>query len=127
MPVIRRLAIDRAEQIESFDDGSRTEIEAAHQRFGCPRVTGAKRVDAHRDRLRPSDRVAHLDLGPLRDALLHDLSRDEAAEVGTGAIHLGRILAAEGAAAVPAHAAVRVDDDLAPGDAAIRAGAAFHE
>src|SRR5439155_14194392 len=43
------------------------------------------------------------------------------------AIDLGRVLAAEGAAAVPAAAAVGVDDDLAPRQAAVAVRAALEE
>jgi hypothetical protein len=42
-----------------------------------------------------------------------------ARHVAGGAVDLGRVLAGEGAAAVAADAAVGVDDDLAPGQAAI--------
>ena len=45
-----------------------------------------------------------------------DVLRDPARGVARRAIDLRRILAAERAAAVTAHAAVRVDDDLAAGE-----------
>jgi hypothetical protein len=47
--------------------------------------------------------------------------------VGGRAVHLGRILAGEGAAAVTGHAAVGVDDDLATGQAAVAHRAADDE
>jgi hypothetical protein len=43
------------------------------------------------------------------------------------AVHLGRILAREGAAAMRRCATIRVDDDLAAGEAGIAIGAADHE
>mmetsp|Transcript_14467 Transcript_14467/g.51425 ORF Transcript_14467/g.51425 Transcript_14467/m.51425 type:complete len:328 (-) Transcript_14467:270-1253(-) len=47
--------------------------------------------------------------------------------VGAGAVDLGHVLTGEGAAAVRAPAAVRVDDDLAAGEAAVALGAADGE
>src|SRR6516164_1136993 len=50
-----------------------------------------------------------------RDHVLGDV----AAHVRGGAVHLARILAAEGAAAVPAHPTVGVDDDLPSGQTGV--------
>src|SRR6185369_17452705 len=103
------------------------EIEAAHELGGGARLAGAERVDEDRHRLRDADRVGDLDLDALRDAGLDRLARDVAAEVGAAAVHLGRVLAAEGAAPVPRRAAVGVDDDLAAGHATIGGGTALDE
>src|SRR5213083_2663824 len=127
MPVIRGLAVDGLKQIESLDDCARPEVERAHQRFCRPGVACAKGVYSHGDRLWPANRIANLHLGALRDLFFDDLSCDEAAEVCAGPVHFGRIFSAERAAAVPPHSAVRVDDDLASGDAAIGAWPAFDE
>src|SRR5699024_12767323 len=48
-----------------------------------------------------------------------DILRHIARRIGCGAVHLGRILAGKCATAVACHAAVGVDDDLAPGQAGI--------
>src|SRR5690606_29215740 len=56
-----------------------------------------------------------------------DVFRHVTAGVGGRTVNLGRILAGEGAAAVTGHAAVGVDDDLAPGQAAVAHRAADHE
>ena len=50
-----------------------------------------------------------------------------AGHVGRAAVDLGRVLAAEGPAAVPGPAAVGVDDDLPPGQPAVAVRAAGHE
>src|SRR5690606_36182633 len=53
-----------------------------------------------------------------REARRDDVLGDVAAGVGRGPVDLGRVLAGERAAAVTRRAAVGVDDDLAPGEAA---------
>ena len=62
-----------------------------------------------------------------REARGHDVLRDVARGVRGRAVHLGRILAGERAAAVRRRAAVGVDDDLAAGQAAVALRAADHE
>ena len=76
---------------------------------------------------RHADGVAHLDQALAREAGGDDVLRHIARGVGRRAVHLGRVLAGEGAAAVRACAAVGVDDDLAPGQAAVALRAADHE
>src|SRR5439155_23594698 len=56
-----------------------------------------------------------------------EVLRAPATAVRRRAVHLGRVLAAEGAAAVAGHAAVGVDDDLPPGETGVAVGAADHE
>ena len=63
----------------------------------------------------------------LREPGGDDVLRDVARVVAGRAIDLRRVLAAEGAAAVTAHAAVGVDDDLAAGEAAVAVRAADDE
>src|SRR6059058_2003888 len=127
MPVVRRLPVDRTAQLQALDHRGRAIVERPDELLGRTRVACAERVHAHRHRLRAPDRVRHLNLGTLRIALLHDLSRDEAAEVRAAAIHLRGILSAERTAAVAAHAAVAVDDDLSAGDAAVGGWPALDE
>ena len=66
-----------------------------------------------------ADRVGKLHFAARSQAGGDDVLRHPAAHVSGAAIHLRRILAGEGAAAVPAHAAVGIDDDLAPGQAGV--------
>src|ERR1041385_5598498 len=106
--VVGRHLVDRTTQLKLLYHLRRTEIESAREVFGLLRIAGAERVDAHRDRLRATDRIGHLHLGLLGEAFLHDLPGDVATEVGAAAIHLRRILAAERAATMATHAAVAV-------------------
>ena len=57
----------------------------------------------------------------------HDILRDVARHVAGRAIHLRRIFARERAAAVTAHAAVGIDDDLAAGETGIAVRSADDE
>jgi hypothetical protein len=82
-------------------------------------------VDRHR--LGHADGVGELDLAAIGEAGGDDVLGDVAGHVGGGAVDLGRVLAREGAAAVAAHAAVGVDDDLAAGEARVAVGAAEDE
>src|ERR1041384_1569849 len=117
--VIRRLAVDRIAQLQRVDHRGRTVVELPDEILGGLPVARAERVHAHRHRLRATDRIRHLHFRALRETVLHDLTRHVAAEVRAAAIDLRRILAAERATTVTAHAAVRVDDDLAARDAAV--------
>ena len=74
--------------------------------------------------LRDADRVRELHLALRGDARGDDVLRDVARRVGGRAVDLRRILARERAAAVRRRAAVRVDDDLAAGEARVAVRAA---
>ena len=74
-----------------------------------------------------ADRVGDLDLAAVGRAGRHDVLGDPAGRVRGRAVDLGRVLARERTAAVATHAAVRVDDDLAAGQAAVAVRAADHE
>ena len=66
-----------------------------------------------------TDGVGELELAAGRQTGGHDVLRHPARHVGRAAIHLGRVLAGEGAAAVTAHAAVGVHNDFAAGQAGV--------
>ncbi len=83
------------------------------------KLAGAVGIDVDADRLGDADGVGELDLAPLGQAGGDDVLGDVAGHVGGRAVDLGGVLAAEGAAAVPAHAAVGVHDDLAAGHARV--------
>ena len=87
-------------------------------------LAGALGVDVDADRLGDADGVGELDLAALGQAGGDDVLGDVPGHVGGRAVDLGGVLAAEGAAAVPAHAAVGVDDDLAAGHARVAVRAA---
>ena len=82
-------------------------------------------VDAHG--LRHADGVGELHQALLGDARGHEVLGQIACGVGRAAVHLRRVLAGEGAAAVGAAPAVGVHDDLAAGQAGVAGGAADHE
>src|SRR5207237_4433045 len=117
-PVVRGVFVDRLPKLKLLDHRGRAEVEAFDELLCGVPVAGAEGVDANGDRLGAADGVGDLHFGALREALFHHLSRDIATEVGAAAIDFARILAAERAAAVTSHAAVRIDDDLATGNAA---------
>ncbi len=90
-------------------------------------VAGSVGIDQQRHRIGDADRVGDLDGAAVGEAGGHDVLGEVARRIGGGAIDLGRVLAGEGAAAVRGIAAVGVDDDLAPGQAAVAVRSADHE
>src|SRR5438067_12703641 len=60
-----------------------------------------------------ADGVGELDFATGRESSGNDVLGDVAAHVGGAAVDFGRVYPAERATAVPSHAAVAVDDDLA--------------
>ncbi len=88
---------------------------------------GAVGVDVERQRLRHADRIGQLDRAALGEAGGDDVLGQIARDIRRRTIDLGRILAAERAAAMRGRAAVGVDDDLAPGQAGVAIGAADFE
>src|ERR1035437_3392961 len=87
----------------------------------------AERLDHHRDGVRDADRICDLHFGPFCQAGGDDVLRHPAGRIGGRAVDLGGVLAGEGAAAVPRHAAVGVNDDLAARETSIADGPADHE
>ncbi len=85
---------------------------------------GAVGVDIERQRLRHADRIGELDRAALGEARGDDVLGEIARDVRGRAVDLGRVLAAERAAAVRGRAAIGVDDDLAAGQAGVAVGAA---
>ncbi len=90
-------------------------------------LAGAEGLHHDGDRLGHADGIGHLHLATLAQAGGHQVLGHVAPHVGRRAVHLGGVLAGECAAAVTAHAAIGIDDDLAAGQAAVAHGAAHHE
>ena len=88
---------------------------------------GAEGLDEQGQRPGDPDRVGHLDLGPVGEPGGHDVLGHVPRRVGGGPVDLGRVLAGEGAAAVPGEPAVGVHDDLAAGQAGVADRAADDE
>ena len=130
MPVGGGRLIDRLAQIQIARDATRREVEhLVHRGLDGPigHHAGAERLDVHGHRLNDTDRVGHLYFTTRGELGGHDVLGHPAGGVAGRAVHLGRILAAERPAAVTTHAAVRVDDDLTPGQSSIALRAADHE
>src|SRR5438105_14517115 len=87
-------------------------------------LTGTVRGDHHAGGPRDADGVGNLNQAfrgePRGDDVLGDVTRS----VSCRAVHLGRVLAGERAAAVRSRAAVGVHDDLPAGEPAVALGAA---
>src|SRR2546421_9854211 len=130
MAVGRGRTENRIAQIECLDDARRREIEhladGGLERFLRHRAR-AERVYHDGHRLGDADRIGDLHLAALGETRGDDVLCHPTHRVRRGAVHLGRILAAERAAAMPRHAAVAVDDDLASGQTGVTLRAADHE
>ena len=87
--------------------------------LGVVDPAGPERLDAEADRMGDPDPVGDLDLEPVGEPGRHHVLGYPASGICGRAIDLRRVLAREGAAAMTGHAAVAVDDDLAPGQARI--------
>ena len=125
MPVRGGGRIDRSQQIELFDQRPRAEIEQARDRLRNVVVgddTGPERRDVDTHGLCDTDGIGDLDLASGGDLGGDDVLRDVACKIGSAPVDLGWIFPAECAASVTAHAAVRVDDDLAPREPGITVG-----
>src|SRR5688500_10862726 len=128
MAIVGGIAIDWPAQVETLDDRVRPEVElVAHDPLGAQRVPGAERLHVHRDRARTTDRVRDLHLASVGETFADDLSSNVASEIGAAAVDLRGVLPAERSTAVVRRAAVRVDDDLATGHAAVGRWPALHE
>ena len=130
MSVGRRRAVHRVDQVEHLHDAPGTQVEVGRDQFFETRIAqspGPEGTHRNRGRLRHADRVGHLDLAAAREARRDQVLGDISCRVRGRAVDFRRVLARERAAAVARHAAVGVDDNLAPGQAAIADGAADHE
>src|SRR6185436_17579828 len=121
------LLVDRPQQVEHLDDALRPQVEVRLHELRELVVGDLARAvggDHHAGRLRYADGVRHLHQAARGEAGGDDVLRHVTRRVGGGAVDLRRILAGESAAAVRRGTAVSVDDDLAPGQAAIALGPA---
>src|ERR671931_765529 len=124
------LLVDRAVELEVLPERARAQVEVLFDQgldLGAPDLLGPERLDHDRHRVCDADRVGHLDLGALGQAGRDDVLGHVPGRVRGRAVDLRRVLAAERAAAVAGHAAVGVDDDLAPGQPGVAHRPADHE
>src|ERR1043166_79022 len=114
--VVGGLGVDRTQQVELLDDGGG--VEAGYFADGALdglllHDAGGEGVDADGNRVGMADGVGELNLGARGEAGSHNVFGHVAPHVSRAPVHLGGVLAREGAAAVTAHATVAVHDDLA--------------
>ena len=122
--------VDGLSEAQVSDDGGGPEVKDFVHGLGEHVVghgAGAEGGDVHAHGVRHADGIGQLHLAAVREACGHDVFRNPASGVGCAAVHLRRVLAGEGAAAVRGAAAVGVHDDLAAREAGVRSGAALHE
>ena len=121
---------DRRPQFQLVDDRLRSKIEHVLQstrQLLVGQFPGPEGVDKNRHRPGNADRVGELNLAARGHPGVHEVARRPAGSVCRRPIDLGRILPAERATTVPAHAAVRVDDDLPTGQSGIPMGPTDHK
>mmetsp|Transcript_5690 Transcript_5690/g.13178 ORF Transcript_5690/g.13178 Transcript_5690/m.13178 type:complete len:398 (-) Transcript_5690:344-1537(-) len=82
-------------------------------------LLGAVRLDEERERLRHADRIRELHESPLAEAGLDNRLGHPAARIRRRTVDLRRVFAREGAAAMRSPTAVRIDNDLAAGQACV--------
>ena len=120
-------SIDGLAQIQLADDARRRQIAGLAQQLGHGLVgdlTGAVAIHPDGDRLRHTDGIGQLHLDLLGQAGSHQILGHIAGHIGSAAVHLGGVLAGEGAAAVGEIAAVGIHNDLPPGQAGVAVGTA---
>ncbi len=131
MTVGRGGHVDRSVQMQMLANAARRQVHQVAQASLDARLVhvlaGVLQVDIDRQRTRDADRVADLDGAAIGQSGRHDVLRQIAAGIGGGAVHLGRVLAAERAAAMRGGTAIGIDDDLASGQSAVAVRAADDE
>ena len=91
------------------------------------KLARAKGAYLHTDGLCHADGISQRHFAFVRQTGRHQILSHIPGGVAGGAVHLGRVFAAERAAAVAGIAAVGVHDDLAPGQTRVARGAAQHK
>ena len=120
--VVGGLQINRTAQVELVNDVRGQEAEHAvdgADDFALRNRRRAEGVHADADRIGITDGVGKLNFAFRGELGGHDVLGDPAAHVSGAAVHLRRVFAGKRAAAVTAHAAVAVHNDLAPGQAGV--------
>src|SRR6266540_4664707 len=116
------LAVDRPTQTQVADDRAGPQVEVfVHQLDDhfLGDLVGAEALAADRERAGHADRIGQLQLEAVGQAGGHDVLGHPARRIGRAAVDLRWILARERAAAMARDAAIRVDDDLAAGQARV--------
>ncbi len=127
MAVIRRRAINGPEQVKSFDDGGRPEIQLLHKRNRRMHVPSSKSIDFDGEGFCDTDGISNLDLDPIRQPFSDNLSRRVTAKVCGASIDFRGVLSAKGSASMPRRTAIRIGDDFSSRDATVSGWAAKHK
>src|SRR5207237_2176456 len=117
-------------QLERVNDSFGGEVEhLGHDLFehGVRQLPGAEGLYHHRYRAGHADGVGHLDFAAARQLGIDNVLGHPARRVRGGPVHLGWVLATEGAATMPGHTTIGVDDDLPAGKAGVAVRSSDHE
>ena len=130
MPIPRRAIVNRLRQVQLLDNDTRPHVEVladdAHELVAAL-VARAVRLDEEGQRLGDADGVRELHERAARQLGVDERLGDPAGEICGAAVDFAVVLAGEGATAVRAPAAVRVDDDFAACEAGVALRAANDE
>ncbi len=122
MPVRCGLLVDRTAQIQGVDDPPGRQREVLPDQLHDPLVgnlAGSEGVHVDRGGLRNPDGIGKLELALVREPCGDNVLGHVARGVRARAVNLRRILAGECAAAVPADAAIGINDDLPSGHSCV--------
>ena len=130
MTIGSSLGIDRTAQIQHPDDTGRAQVEILlYQLLQHPVIHLASTKGINHDGHRGShaDSISKLHFGTLCQAGSHDILCHITGSISAGAVNLRWILAGESAAAMTSHAAIGINNNLAPCQAAVTLRAADNE
>ena len=130
MTVLGSLEVDGLGEVKLLDDDTRAQVEVVADDLDeliRGLGGGAVGVDVDREGLRDTDGVGELDESAAGEAGGNKGLGDPAADVGSGSVDLGEVLAREGTTAVGTPATVGVDDDLSAGETGVTLGATDDE
>ncbi len=113
MAVVGGSAVEGLQQVQGFDDRSRTEIELAYEICCCALITGAECVDSYGKGFGDTDRVCHLNLSARSKTVLNNLACNVPAKVSGTAVDFRRVFPTERSATVAGCPSVRICDNLA--------------
>lgn len=130
MAVLSGLEVDGLGKIELLDDDTGAEVEVVADDLDellRGLLGGAVGIDVDGEGLSDTNGVGELDKGTAGKAGGNEGLGDPAADVGSGTVDLGEVLAGEGTTTVSTPATVGVDDDLTASETGITLGTADDE
>ncbi len=123
-------SVDGTAQVEAANDAAGGHVHGGAEQLGHLLVgndAGAVGIHTDGNGLSYADGIGQLHLNLLGKACSNQVLGHVAGHVGSGTVHLGGILAGEGAAAVGEVAAVGIYNDLTAGQTGVAVGAADDE